>query len=76
MILDDAVYKVFRPDLDKPTREDAGDAFKSFILLDQPWVEVDEVSNAVLWLSSDEARSITGVQLPVDAGTLVKWPGA
>ncbi|MFG2730406.1 mycofactocin-coupled SDR family oxidoreductase [Streptomyces canus] len=76
MILDDEVYKIFRPDLDKPTLEDARPAFGSYLLLDQPWVESDEVSSAVLWLCSGEARSITGVQLPIDAGTLVKWPGA
>ena len=75
MILDPAVYRFFRPDLDNPSKEDATAAFGSYLLLDQPWVEAEEVSNAVLWLCSEEARSITGVQLPIDAGTLVKWPG-
>jgi SDR family mycofactocin-dependent oxidoreductase len=31
-------------------------------------VEPVDVSNAVLWLSSDEARYVTGVTLPIDAG--------
>ncbi|MCX5205355.1 mycofactocin-coupled SDR family oxidoreductase [Streptomyces sp. NBC_00237] len=31
-------------------------------------IEAVDVSNAVLWLASDEARYITGVTLPVDAG--------
>jgi SDR family mycofactocin-dependent oxidoreductase len=31
----------------------------------------DDVSNAVLWLSSEEARYITGVVLPIDAGLSV-----
>ncbi|MFI0976063.1 mycofactocin-coupled SDR family oxidoreductase [Streptomyces sp. NPDC021093] len=31
-------------------------------------IEPVDVSNAVLWLASDEARYITGVTLPVDAG--------
>jgi SDR family mycofactocin-dependent oxidoreductase len=31
-------------------------------------VEPVDVSNAVLWLASDEARYVTGVMLPVDAG--------
>jgi NAD(P)-dependent dehydrogenase (short-subunit alcohol dehydrogenase family) len=30
----------------------------------------------VLFLASDEARYITGVTLPVDAGSLAKWPAA
>jgi (+)-trans-carveol dehydrogenase len=35
------------------------------------WVESVDVSNAVLFLASDEARYITGVALPVDGGTLI-----
>ncbi|MDT4937979.1 MAG: hypothetical protein QOG80_1650 [Pseudonocardiales bacterium] len=31
----------------------------------------DDISNALLWLASDEARFITGVTLPVDAGLSV-----
>jgi NAD(P)-dependent dehydrogenase (short-subunit alcohol dehydrogenase family) len=30
------------------------------------------ISNAVLFLASDESRYITGVSLPVDAGGLLK----
>lgn len=37
-----------------------------------PVVDAVDVSNAVLWLASDEARYVTGVTLPVDAGFLVK----
>jgi NAD(P)-dependent dehydrogenase (short-subunit alcohol dehydrogenase family) len=31
-------------------------------------LEPSDISNAVLWLVSDEARFVTGVALPVDAG--------
>jgi NAD(P)-dependent dehydrogenase (short-subunit alcohol dehydrogenase family) len=31
-------------------------------------VEPEDVANAVAWLCSDEARFITGVTLPIDAG--------
>ena len=31
-------------------------------------VEPVDVSNAILWLVSDDARYVTGVTLPVDAG--------
>lgn len=37
-----------------------------------PVVEPIDIANAVLFLASDEARYITGVQLPVDAGNTVK----
>ena len=37
-----------------------------------PWVEPRDITNAVLFLASDEARYITGVTLPVDAGSVTK----
>ena len=37
------------------------------------WVEPVDISNAVLYLASDEARYVTGVQLRVDAGGYLKW---
>jgi SDR family mycofactocin-dependent oxidoreductase len=33
-----------------------------------PMVECGDITNAVLWLASDEARYVTGITLPVDAG--------
>lgn len=33
-------------------------------------VEPVDISNAIVWLASDEARYVTGVSLPVDAGML------
>jgi SDR family mycofactocin-dependent oxidoreductase len=41
-------------------------------LLPVGMVEAVDVSNAVVWLASDEARYVTGVSLPVDAGMLQK----
>jgi (+)-trans-carveol dehydrogenase len=35
-------------------------------------VEVEDVANAALWLASDEARYVTGQQLNVDAGRMLK----
>jgi (+)-trans-carveol dehydrogenase len=75
MILNAATYQHFRPDVPGATQEDAVKAFSSYNLLDTPWVECDDVTNAVMWLCSDEARYLTGVALPIDTGTVVKWPG-
>jgi (+)-trans-carveol dehydrogenase len=68
MVLNDAMLKLFRPNLPAPTVEDAIGAFTNYNLLPVPWVEPVDVSNAVLFLASDEARYITSVSLPVDAG--------
>jgi (+)-trans-carveol dehydrogenase len=74
MIHNEATYGLFIPD--KPpaevTREDAAEAFQSLNALPIPWVEPVDISNAVLFLASDEARYVTGVQLPVDAGSVIK----
>lgn len=37
-------------------------------LLPVPWVESEDVSNAVVWLASAKGRFVTGVALPIDAG--------
>jgi (+)-trans-carveol dehydrogenase len=72
MVRNDFTYKLFRPDLESPTVEDALGAFTSINLLPIPWIESRDVSNALLFLASDEARYITGVTLPVDAGCIIK----
>jgi NAD(P)-dependent dehydrogenase (short-subunit alcohol dehydrogenase family) len=41
-------------------------------LMDVPMVESIDISNAIAWLVSDEARYVTGIALPVDAGFTVK----
>ncbi len=65
-------FKLFRPDLEHPTAADIEKAASKLNLLPTPWVEAEDVANAILWLCSEEARFITGVALPVDAGFLVK----
>lgn len=72
MIQNESTYKIFRPDLEKPTREDFEPASATTNIIPIPWVEPVDVSNAVLFLASDEARYITGATLPVDAGCVIK----
>ncbi|HMQ31077.1 MAG TPA: SDR family oxidoreductase, partial [Chloroflexaceae bacterium] len=54
------------------TLEDMKPIMSAMNMLPIPWVEAQDISNAVLFLASDEARYITGVQLPVDAGATQK----
>ncbi|GCE42187.1 mycofactocin-coupled SDR family oxidoreductase [Rhodococcus sp. USK10] len=72
MIHHDGVYQLFFPGDPNPSREQFASAFQSLNSMPVPWVEPLDVSNAVLWLASDEARFVTGVSLPVDAGFLQK----
>jgi (+)-trans-carveol dehydrogenase len=72
MIHNDATYQLFAPDLANPTREQVGERFQTLNALPIMWVEPVDISNAVLWLASDESRYVTGITLPVDAGSLIK----
>ncbi|PPJ14414.1 SDR family mycofactocin-dependent oxidoreductase [Nocardia nova] len=73
MIDHEAMYRLFRPDLEKPTHEDFRDACQAGMnLLPIPWLEPGDISNAVVWLASDASRYVTGVALPVDAGAMSK----
>jgi (+)-trans-carveol dehydrogenase len=72
MIQNEPTYRLFRPDLEHPTRDDFEAASLATNALPIPWVEPVDISNALLFLASDEARYITGVPLPVDAGSITK----
>ena len=74
MIQNETIYALFAPDLpaEQRTRETLAERFTTLNALPIPWVEAVDISNAVLWLASDEARYVTGVALPVDAGQTTK----
>jgi SDR family mycofactocin-dependent oxidoreductase len=69
MIQNEHVRAAFRPDLEHVTREQFAESACSMNMLPIPWVEPVDVANACLFLASDEARYITAVTLPVDAGS-------
>jgi (+)-trans-carveol dehydrogenase len=70
MIQNDVMYRLFVPDSDAPTKEQFAAASRATGLLPVDWVESADVSNALRWLVSDDARYVTGVALPVDAGAV------
>ena len=72
MILNEPTYHLFNPDLDYPSHDDFVKAAGGITLLPVPWVEARDISNAVLFLVSDDGRYITGTSLPVDAGQSIK----
>jgi SDR family mycofactocin-dependent oxidoreductase len=72
MVQNPGLRKLFRPDLENPTKEDVAPVFEQMSILSVPWVEPIDISNALLFLSSEEARYITGVVLSVDAGMAAK----
>jgi SDR family mycofactocin-dependent oxidoreductase len=73
MLQSEPMYKSFRPDLEHPTKEDATPAFYVQQGMPLPWIDPVDISNMVLFLASDEARYVTGMQMRVDAGSYLKW---
>ncbi len=72
LLHNDGLYGLFRPDLEHPSREDAELAFTFFQAMPIPYVEPEDVANLALFLASDESRFITGQQIGIDGGALIK----
>lgn len=71
MINNPTLYKLFAGS-GEPTRETAWESVRHYNLLnDRSMLPPEAISNAVLWLVSDEAEHVTGVALPVDAGHMI-----
>jgi SDR family mycofactocin-dependent oxidoreductase len=68
MILNEASYRQFAPELEHPTLEDVLPTLEAFNPMPGPWVEVEDVSHTLAFLLSDEARYISGETLGVAAG--------
>jgi NAD(P)-dependent dehydrogenase (short-subunit alcohol dehydrogenase family) len=68
MVLNDGLYRLFRPDLEHPTVDDVTPILSAMNPIPEPWLEPVDISNAIVWLASDYARFITGAVLPVDLG--------
>ncbi len=78
LLQNEGMYGVFRPDLKAEgktaTREDAEPLFSLFQAMPIPYVEPEDMAHLGVFLASDESRYITGQQIRVDAGSLLKWP--
>jgi (+)-trans-carveol dehydrogenase len=72
MFMNEGTMKLFRPDLENPGPDDLAPVAQLMHVLPVGWVEPVDISNAVLFLASDEARYITGLSLKVDAGSMLK----
>jgi SDR family mycofactocin-dependent oxidoreductase len=68
MVQNNAMYKLFVPHIENPTREQAAEVFATLNPMPTPWVDAEDVTNAVLFLVSDEARFVTGLEFKIDAG--------
>ncbi|HET7741109.1 MAG TPA: mycofactocin-coupled SDR family oxidoreductase [Mycobacterium sp.] len=72
LFMNEGTMRLFRPDLENPGPDDLAVAAQVMHVLPIGWVEPVDISNAVLFLASDEARFITGLTMTVDAGSMLK----
>jgi (+)-trans-carveol dehydrogenase len=68
MVDNEEFFRLFCPDIPNPTKDDLVPVGQALTALGVPWVEAEDITNAVTWLASEEARYITGAVLPVDGG--------
>ncbi|HEX6365541.1 MAG TPA: mycofactocin-coupled SDR family oxidoreductase [Agromyces sp.] len=68
MIINEATFKLFRPDLENPTRADFEEAALTLNALPVAAMDAADITNAIMYLVSDEGRYVTGTQLVIDAG--------
>lgn len=73
MLMNQSAFGMFRPDLDRDvSRDEFIDASTAGMLIPVPWIQPSDVSDAVLFLASDESRFVTSLALTVDAGAVSK----
>ncbi|MEV4890677.1 mycofactocin-coupled SDR family oxidoreductase [Nonomuraea sp. NPDC055795] len=72
MVRNPVGLRLLVPGVERPTAEQIAESAARLNAIPVPWVESIDVSNAVLWLASDETRYVTGATVPVDAGAFIK----
>jgi len=69
MLHNEAMYRLFCPDMDGPTREDVTPRYQAMNRLGVAWMDPSEVSRAVLFVAADAAGAMTGQVIEVSLGS-------
>lgn len=72
MVRNDFLTRKVRPDLENPTFDDAKAFIGMLHVQPDPLLQPEEISAAILFLCSDEARHITGTVMDVSAGATAR----
>lgn len=72
LIHNESTYRLFRPDLENPTKDDVRGIFQDLNLLEVPWAEPSDISEAIVYLAANSGRYVTGTTHTVDAGWNVR----
>jgi SDR family mycofactocin-dependent oxidoreductase len=73
MVNNEPIYSLFLGGQRGATRADAEAGFTALNAIPIPWVDPIDISNAVLYLASEEARYVTGTTHVIDAGALAPF---
>ncbi|QDQ97506.1 mycofactocin-coupled SDR family oxidoreductase [Tomitella fengzijianii] len=74
MVHNPAMYSLFAPDMDSPTREQVRGRYARLNPLGEPWTDPADVTAAVAYLASPAARHVTGETLEIGAGVSARMP--
>lgn len=74
MVHNDALYGLFAPDIENPTKEQVEPRYTAMNPIPVPWTPAEEISAAVMYLVSAEARLVTGTTLDVCMGASARMP--
>jgi NAD(P)-dependent dehydrogenase (short-subunit alcohol dehydrogenase family) len=74
MFENEALYHVFRPDLENPTTEDVeGTIMEAIHKLPEPWIQPEEIADLVVFLASEKGKHITGTGIDITSGLSATW---
>ena len=68
MVHNPSMYELFCPDMREPSRSDVEPVYRRMNPMREPWLDPTDVAEAVAFLASDEARSISGSTMEVSLG--------
>ena len=74
MVHNDALYGLFAPDLENPSKADVEPRYTAMNAVPEPWTPPEEISAAILYLVSPAARMVTGTTLDVCMGASARMP--
>ena len=74
MVHNNALYSLFAPNLTDPTIDEVRPAYERMNPMHVAWRETEDVSAALLYLVSDEARYVSGTAVEVSAGGSALMP--
>ena len=69
MLHNKAMYSLFCPDIEFPTKEDVMPRYAAMNKMGRPWLSSEEVSHALLYLCDERAAAVSGQAIELSLGS-------